>query len=83
MLDDRPRTEDRILDGAEFQRFLRLKSLKMNVGGASNLQINELQALLVRVVPIVLVADLRDVDETDLLQRLLTLRLSEKLRRPS
>ena len=77
--DGRPRSEDRVVVGAEFRRSLRLMSLKMNVGGASNLQINDGQALLVRIEPIVLVVDLRVADGLVPLRRLLTLRTSEKL----
>ena len=78
---NRPRTEDRIVVVADIQRALRLDLLKMKLKRVPGLQINKYQALFVRIAPIVLVADLRDVDDPELLQRLLTLNTSENLQK--
>ena len=80
--DDRPRSEDRVVVGAEFRRFLRLVSLRMNGNDLPNLQINDGQASFARIASIVLVDDLRDAGDPELLQRLLTLRTSENLQNP-
>ena len=77
--DDRSRSEDRVVVGAEFRRFLRLVSLRMNRNDLRNLQINDGQALMVRIAPIVFVVDLRVADGLGPLRRLLTLRTSENL----
>ena len=70
---NRPRTEDRVVVGADLQRVLRLNSLEMKLGRIPGPQINEEQALLVRIAPIVLVVDLRVVDGPEPLRRLSTL----------
>ena len=79
---NRPRTEDRVVVGADLQRVLRLNLLEMKLGRIPGPQINEKKALLVRVAPIVLVADLRDVDDTEPPWRLSTPRISGNLQNP-